>query len=821
MKMPKTIDNEIFIDGKKYIRQNVVLQRLMKKEITRYIGLKILKEGWDVWIEEESLQQYLEFKSYLEENYLRHKELMKTLSLNQLSMEKAIKDYQPNGMLCWLGNRSTIYYPKSFVEIYKENTINADKEYMDSNEIMELLNISVRVLKKARDIGWLGDTLSKSNMFYNKREKVLALKAEIEKEDKYIAEKGLIPLQEARKYYPYENEVHSATVNYLIKKYKVEAFERKYKVRKEHNISYIPLSIVKDYVQSLDETLLKGIEDPMEMLVEGFKSIKVSPKLSKTMELLKRYSVQSVSNSNGNNRSRLLLARAYINRAKLLRNILTKELYEYSDLELEMLYKSKRLNQNDKKILTRFLNFLKGQSESNFKNKYSFKDVKLKKADAEEIYDFSTFFQFYKIVKDLDRNVCKAVKDRVYASTWLYVALTTVNGWRPSDLNLLPQIDVKFLNVNSLEELLYRPLTSQEITIIIKQIDNMHITHFEVSKNQFRRNFYVNEGLRKALATSYTICQLHSTMANDGQMIHFNTKHNLPYKRVWKMFFGDNKFSDFNTLKMNKSLLTHLYNNIKDKSGDSYLAYELARALRNHEAPNDLDEYEFSETTKIYIRQVSKEGFVDNALVELFDRGEFGYLYYLISEGAKTESGEKLTLSEETSLINHIQNKLSPSQMESLAQFMSYSESKRTTLATEVSKKSQVELNKIINLLYLGHMPSKVTDYQCFKYSNCPFPTKNDCQSCVFSIPYAAVLGSIAKDLSERIQNILNQTNYINIQRDRSVIHSLMDKVGDAIQDFGLEFVQDYIDLVGLQEQLVEVAERIKSVERMYLETIE
>ena len=60
---------------------------------------------------------------------------------------------------------------------------------------------------------------------------------------------------------------------------------------------------------------------------------------------------------------------------------------------------------------------------------------------------------------------------------------------------------------------------------------------------------------------------------------------------------------------MNRSLITHLYNNIKDKTGDSYVAYELARALRNHEIPESLDESEFNETTKIYIRQVSREGF--------------------------------------------------------------------------------------------------------------------------------------------------------------------------------------------------------------------
>lgn len=815
-------NKEKFINGKKYIVQNVALKLLgNKKSLPEFLRLKAVKIERNVWIEEEPIIKYLKFESFLKENFLSKKQMTQELAIYQRVMERVISDLRPDGMLCWLGDKKSIFIPKSFIPIYKKQVINFENspDYIDSKEVMRILNISEVVLKKVREQGWIGETHSKSKSYFNKKEKVLLLKAEIKKEDKYITDNGLIPMQEAKKYYPYQKEINRGAVSYLLKKYKIEAYERKYKIRKEHNTTYIPLSVVKEYVESIDKTLLMGIEDPMEILKEGFKSLEIPSEVVETMELFKKYSVQTISNSNGNIRSRQLLARAHINRAKTFCKVLYKELSDYSDIELELLYKNPQLSQQDKKILTRFLNIVKKQTESNFKNKYFVRDVKIKKTEGGDIYDFQTFFTFYKIVKDLNRNVQKAINDRVYASAWLYIALTTVNGWRPSDLKLLPQIDLSFLRGISLESFVHHPLSIEEIKIIIDQIDSLNLTHFEVSKTQFRRNFYVNESLRRAMATAYAICQLHSSIANDEEIIHFNTKHNQPYKRVWKMFFDDEKFMNFNTLKMNRSLITHLYNNIKDKTGDSYVAYELARALRNHEAPKDLDEYEFSETTKIYIRQVSKEGFIDNALVELFSRGEFGYLYYLISDGAKSESGEKYTLSEETSLINHIQEKLIPSQLEIVAQFMSFSESKRTTLAIEVAKKSQEDLSKIVDQLYLGHMPSKVNDTQCFKYPNCPFSTNNDCKSCMFSIPYAAILGSVAKDLSSRIESILNQTNYANIQRDRSIIHNLMEKVKEAIQDFGVEFVGNYIDLSSLQKQLVNVAERLESIERIQLKS--
>lgn len=106
----------------------------------------------------------------------------------------------------------------------------------------------------------------------------------------------------------------------------------------------------------LIQLLLNETEGPMEMLIEGFKALEIASYVCETIELLKRYSVQSVSKSNGNTRSRQHLVRAYINRAKLFCNVINKELYDYSDAEIEFPYKNPLFNQPDKKILTKFLN---------------------------------------------------------------------------------------------------------------------------------------------------------------------------------------------------------------------------------------------------------------------------------------------------------------------------------------------------------------------------------------------------------------------------------------------------------------------------------
>ena len=88
-----------------------------------------------------------------------------------------------------------------------------------------------------------------------------------------------------------------------------------------------------EYVESIDKTLIIDIEDPMEILNEGFKLLEISLKVLETMNLFKRYSMQSVSNSNGNNRSRRLLARSYINRAKHFVRFLSKN---YTDIQMQI-----------------------------------------------------------------------------------------------------------------------------------------------------------------------------------------------------------------------------------------------------------------------------------------------------------------------------------------------------------------------------------------------------------------------------------------------------------------------------------------------------
>lgn len=82
-------------------------------------------------------------------------------------------------------------------------------------------------------------------------------------------------------------------------------------------------------------------------------------------------------------------------------------------------------------------------------------------------------------------------------------------------------------------------------------------------------------------------------------------------------------------------------------------------------------------------------------------------------------------------------------------------------------------------------------------------------------MPSAAVLTSIGNEINHRIDKLLKVTNTVNMQRDRSILHDLMERIREAIKDFGLDFVCNFIDLEYMKHQLNLVSERIKSIQRV------
>src|SRR5690606_2742695 len=127
---------------------------------------------------------------------------------------------------------------------------------------------------------------------------------------------------------------------------------------------------------------------------------------------------------------------------------------------------------------------------------------------------------------------------------------------------------------------------------IINQIYNFEL---EISKTGMKRHFFCGKDLVIPIATSMTICEFHRRKTNQLSLIDFKTSYNDPNVATLAKFFAKSDKTrklKFSSLKMNRSLMEHLFYSIQRQKGKGNSAFELVQKMRNHS----------TEITKEYIR---------------------------------------------------------------------------------------------------------------------------------------------------------------------------------------------------------------------------
>src|SRR5690625_6240021 len=74
----------------------------------------------------------------------------------------------------------------------------------------------------------------------------------------------------------------------------------------------------------------------------------------------------------------------------------------------------------------------------------------------------------------------------------------------------------------------------------------------------------------------------------------------------------------FDSLKMNRTLITYVFHHVSQSDGDAHLSYEAAQILRSHESVD---------TTSVYIKfSIAGESFGDISF-NICERDHFGWIY--------------------------------------------------------------------------------------------------------------------------------------------------------------------------------------------------
>lgn len=504
-----------------------------------------------------------------------------------------------------------------------------------------------------------------------------------------------------------------------------------------------------------------------------------------TMKLFTNYVIRELSLSEASDKTKLSYADTFLSLAKTIAAFgVNKPINLMSTIEAsELLTSESRVTA--KWYLYDFLGYCSENTICKFELRRIKKPSKQGLSSKEvEIYSFDEFMDIYRHATYIDKHVKQAVENWKYASSWLYVLMHLSNAWRHSDVIEIPPIYPEAIQVNSLEWFNDNDLIFLQGQKIINQLSNFELV---ISKTGMKRHFFCNTDLVVPMATAMTICELHRRNENLPFLINTHSKKGVIPDSTLKMFFSGNKnFAPdfkFRSLKMNRSLMTHLFYSIQKREGKGNSAFELVQRLRNHA----------TEITKDYIFISDQD--VGEVSRSLFDRGEFGFIYDQLIDVLTLEESSSSDTTERTKQIVHLKQYWDPQLVESFSGFLQNIEAEKLSVINQIKSLKPEEAFDRIRNIYLEQMPSKMQHIQCFSYPECHKPSKDfNCANCIYAIPNIYALNALSQNIQSSVDAYKNaaidgvkKKNYISLQRSLPLLMQ-------ATEEFGESFVWSFFE---------------------------
>ena len=332
---------------------------------------------------------------------------------------------------------------------------------------------------------------------------------------------------------------------------------------------------------------------------------------------------------------------------------------------------------------------------------------------------------------------------------------------------------------------------------------------FVINKTGALNNLNVPEMLIEALGTALVIAEIHRRNNNKERLMYCFISHN-PSKKDFEIFFGSNKeLAVFSNLKACRTLMSLFYDWVEQQPECHSEAHEMVRRLRMHKTKT-VKALTVAETDTVYVQNLNDESKEENFSKEMFDRGIFGWLYYLILKTFMNEHDFRLlAFNDVTNLIVAMQEKQSPLQMEGLGKFLLLQQEKKKLLVEEIRSMPKQGLWEKLKSLHSGLMPSRIPESQCFKYGDCPHPRQHEhiCRQCQYLIPNTYFLVSLSEGLHKSYDKLIGlykeeQDKRVDLETDiakaRSILIDYIHLLGEALnEEYGLghEVVSAFISL--------------------------
>lgn len=519
-----------------------------------------------------------------------------------------------------------------------------------------------------------------------------------------------------------------------------------------------------------------------------------------TIKIFRTWGMEKLNRSKSNSKNRKVAVLRYCNTAQCIAQHAEKEIWDWNEDELECVRKNIK-SQTNQAILYQFISHVNEIQNSQIDiARYNVikVDNKNKTTNEKEKYTEDEWLSLRNYLIDIDIHIKKAIKDKLYAQSWLYMIWHLSLAWRSDTFLQMPAIDVEEILSCDLENMDFRELTMTDCQRIVNRIIKS-CKPIIANKNGVQTHMTVVPAHLKATAIAICISELHRKKEKDKwtKMFFYKRMKNNVVSRILPT-----GIPSFHSRRANKSKMTYSYITAMNKRGRSHLALKFQRYARSHKIKMS----GVNGVTATYIELTNTTGDAKAISKHLFDRGVFGWQIELMLGLIEDNSDDSLIT--RTKRIQALRKEFSPIVVEGMSNYLVTMSKQADELVEELIKLDEKELHRKLMKLAEFKSPGLLKNTQCIKeVENCPYEGDEHCLGCKYNVPTNYVLESVNIKLNEAIE-LLSNTDYEDAFERikytyliRKMLFILMDFRRSA-KELGNDYIKSFIDLKSLQEKI-------------------
>lgn len=567
----------------------------------------------------------------------------------------------------------------------------------------------------------------------------------------------------------------------------------------------------KDYKLYLDMNFM-SMEDPFEDFVykvEQVLNVTFTKKQQNTKILWYQYIKKFLLKTRLSDKTRIVFQTNQFARCtEILFSIFTKEIYAYSEQEINNKFLNDSLNIR-RSYQMDFYNFLKKMLETfvmeglpspynvdELNNPRTFKRIK---EVATDIYSLEEYHELYKYTNRVGFHKEKAIQDvtmlirdmnytkyKRYDSCWLYILVQLTNNWRHSTLlSQIPRIDLSATSIENLEWLKKNDPSVEDANNIIYQIGR-YVTKINKTDVSAEGIFTIGEPLKIAFATAISICEFRRRATSDSNATlidlsgHLVKKYN-PHREFFSEFIEGFKFEN---RKMNRTLGTLIWSVLR----------HMGKGLKESQVSRS---HLQDQTTITHYIKLSDEQ-VKNLVDELFERNQFGFVTQTLTN---ILFGSETNKSVETKKMLEINKRFGDVfKIEATAGLINKIATERNHVLKYLEEFDLEGLRDLFYQSLTGSLSSKQRYHQCIyaecKYEN-EFGERPPCDSCEASIINVYALENIMENYIFMMEKISKEFETVTIGEKQKLANQfflLHNVVDQARSRFGRDVVDGFVE---------------------------